>query len=345
MENKTTNGVQYESFAKGLQTELAEAVASRPRAVVPELFTGKVITDANGNSEVITQNTALNIWMQLRLDGYIDNANALTDHYYADKASDSLHVFDEVADYRDSVIQILDSVYNAAAMQPENARSNNVELALDRRKLDSAEFKALWKRINRKSYYVVDFDTKELIRNSIRVLNQKLRISKIFFKVTTGSMDSISSKDSLQAGEAFKRTDMSVYDERHKIGVNRGVKYDLIGKLVEETGLTRKAIVEIMTGIEKVVFDQVHDNPEEFILNAAELINVQKATAIIQHITYDVLDDEYKTDIFTDATIKGKLGVNAIKTDSICMIMWCMIPTLKKLSQKTWMSVVTSQYM
>ena len=45
------------------------------------------------------------------------------------------------------------------------------------------------------------------------------------------------------------------------------------------------------------------------------IINDEKATAIIQHITYDLLDDEYKTDIFTDATIKGKLGVNAIKTN------------------------------
>ncbi len=304
----------YESFARGLQTELAEAVANRPRAVVPELFMGKVITDANGNSEVITADLANEIWLNLRMDGYIDRAGALTDHYYEDKSNGNVHVIDEVADYRDSVVQILDSVYSAAAMQPENARSNNVELELDRKKLDSAEFRALWKRINRKSFYVVDFDTKELIRNSIQALNQKLRIPKIFFKVTTGTMESISSKESLVAGEAFKKTGTSTHNEHHKIAVSRGVKYDLIGKLVEETGLTRKAIVEIMTGIDKEVFDQVHDNPEEFILKAAELINDQKATAIIQHITYDVLDDEYQTDIFTDSTIKGKLGTNAIKT-------------------------------
>ena len=42
-------------------------------------------------------------------------------------------------------------------------------------------------------------------------------------------------------------------------------------------------------------------------------INDEKATAIIEHITYDVLDEKYGTDIFTDPTIKGKLGVNAMK--------------------------------
>ena len=305
----------YESFARGLQTELAEAVANRPRAVTPELFANRVMTDANGNSEVITQNTALEIWMNLRMDGYIDRDNALTDKFYTDRANGNVHVIEEVADYGDSIIQILDSVYNAAAMQPENARSNNVELSVNRDKLEMAEFKALWKRINKKSYYVVDFDTNELVRNSIQALNLKLRIPKIFFRVTTGTMDSISSRESLQSGEAFTKTSSSVHDEHTSIAANRSVKYDLIGKLVDATGLTRKAIVEILTGIEKDVFDQFANNPEDFILKAAELINDQKATAIIQHITYDLLDEEYKTDIFTDATIKGKLGVNAIRAN------------------------------
>ena len=305
----------YESFARGLQTELAEAVASRPRAVTPELFTGKTITDAAGNADVITANTALNLWFHLRQKGYIDEKNSLTDTYYADQSNGSVSLPESVGDFRESVLQILNSVYNSAAMQPENARSNNVELSVNRDKLEMAEFKALWKRINKKSYYVVDFDTDELVRNSVQVLNLKLQIPKIFFRVTTGTMDSISSRESLQSGEAFTKTSSSVHDEHTKIAVNRSVKYDLIGKLVDATGLTRKAIVEILTGIEKDVFDQFGNNPEEFILKAAELINDQKATAIIQHITYDLLDDEYKTDIFTDATIKGKLGVNAIKTN------------------------------
>lgn len=34
---------------------------------------------------------------------------------------------------------------------------------------------------------------------------------------------------------------------------------------------------------------------------------------IIQHITYNVLDERYTTDIFTEPTIKGKLDVNARK--------------------------------
>ncbi len=301
----------YDTFAKGLQTELAEAVADRPRAVTVELFVGKVIQDEHGNEQVIDRDTAMAIHYDLIASGYIDRKGALTDKYYQDKANGEIQVAEEVADSADSIISIIDSIYDARAMQPENARSNNVELQVDADKLAMPEFKALWSRINARSVYVVDFDTDELVRNAIDALDRKLRVSTIFFQVVSGSMDNIGSKEELEEGGAFQKDKSSSYNV--DIAANSNVKYDLVGKLVDETGLTRKAIIAILRGIQPVVFNQFKDNPEEFIVKAAALINDEKATAIIQHITYDVLDDHYGTDIFTDPTIKGKLGVNAMK--------------------------------
>ena len=97
--------------------------------------------------------------------------------------------------------------------------------------------------------------------------------------------------------------------------VSNSVTYDLVGKLIEATGLTRKDIVRILTGIEESVFEQFKYNPEEFIIKAGNLINEQKATAIIEHITYNMVDEKYDTDIFTEPTIKGKLGTNAMKAN------------------------------
>ena len=305
----------YDSFAKGLQSELAEAVADRPRAVTADLFVGKVIKDTKGNEQVVDADTAQAIHYDMIVNGYIDRKGVLTDKYYADKANDELKVAEEVQDSAADVIAIVDSIYDSRAMQPENARSNNVELQVNPDKLAMPEFKALWKRINAKSVYVVDFDTDELVRKAIASLDGHLRVSKIFFKVETGRMDEIKNKDALLSGASFVKEESASYGTDTKISVNHGVKYDLIGKLVDETGLTRKAIIEILKGIQKSVFDQFKDNPEEFIIKAATLINDEKATAIIQHITYDVLDEHYDTDVFTDPTIKGKLGVNAMKAN------------------------------
>ena len=303
----------YDSFAKGLQTELAEAVANRPVAVTADLFKGKIISDVNGNEQVVDSKAAQAIYFDMVVNGYVDKNGALTDKYYADKANNAVRVAKEVADCADAVLSIIDSIYDSRAMQPENARDKNVELQIDPEKLAMPEFKALWQRISPKSVYVVDFDTKELVEKAISSLNRNLRVSKIFFKVETGEMNEIKSKDTLLEGEAFAKSKSSTYDAARHIHANSSVKYDLIGKLVGETGLTRKAVVEILTGIEKVIFDQFKDNPEEFIIKAADLINDEKATAIIQHITYNMLEERYDTDIFTEPTIKGKLGKNAMK--------------------------------
>lgn len=303
----------YDSFAKGLQTELAEAVANRPVAVTAELFKGKVISDVHGNEQVVDGETAQAIYFDMVVNGYVDKKGALTDKYYADKANNAVKVAEEVADCADAVLSIVDSIYDSRAMQPENARDKNVELQVDPEKLAMPEFKALWQRISPKSVYVVDFDTEELVEKAISSLNRNLRVSKIFFKVELGTMNEIQSKEALLEGTSFVKEKSGTYNTASRIHASGSVKYDLVGKLVAETGLTRKAVVEILTGIEKSVFDQFKDNPEEFIIKAADLINDEKATAIIQHITYNMLDERYDTDIFTEPSIKGKLGTNAMK--------------------------------
>ena len=303
----------YDTFAKGLQTEMADAVADRPRAVTADLFIGKVVKDDQGNEQVVDSNTAHAIFYDMIINGYVDKKGTLTDKYYEDKANGEIKVAEEVGDSVAAVIEIVDSIYDPRSMQPENARSNNVELQVDEEKLARPEFKALWNKINAKSMYVVDFDTDELVRKSIASLDAKLRVSKIYFKVETGTMGQIKSKEELASGASLVKEQSGSYGIA--VTANSNVKYDLIGKLVDETGLTRKAIIQILQGIQPYVFDQFKDNPEEFILKAAALINDQKATAIIEHITYDVLDEYYGTDVFTDPTIKGKLGVNAMKAN------------------------------
>ncbi|MGI5838093.1 MAG: type III restriction-modification system endonuclease [bacterium] len=299
----------YDSFAKGLQTELAEAVVDRPRQVTADLFKNKVIVDANGTEQVVDNDLAQSIYEGLIISGYVKKG-ILTDKYYEDKKNGTIEVAEEAADCRDAVVAILDSVYDSRAIQLENARKNNVELRLDKSKLGLPEFRNLWARINAKSVYVVEFDQAELIKKAVSALNRELRVSKIFFKVETGAMTDIQSREQLVSGAAFAKERNEVY--KVPASANSAVKYDLIGKVVAETGLTRKAIVSILRGIERNVFAQFADNPEEFIIKAAQIINEQKATVIIQHITYNKLDAVYDTTIFTEPTLKGQLGVNAM---------------------------------
>lgn len=299
----------YDSFAKGLQTEIADAVADRPRKVDAGLFKNKVIKDSSGNEQVVDGDLAQSIYEGFITSGYV-RKGVLTEKYYEDKNNGCIEIADEAADCKDDVVAILDSIYDSRAMQPEDARKNNVELQLDKNKLNSKEFQALWSKINTKSVYVVDFDEAELIRKAVNALDRSLRVSQIYFKVEYGAMNDIESKEQLRSGSAMLSEEITTHSVRSV--VSNTVKYDLIGKIVSETGLTRAAVVKILRGINKDVFDQFSNNPEEFIIGASKIINEQKATIIINHITYNKLDSVYDATIFTEPTIKGQLGVNAM---------------------------------
>ena len=306
----------YTEYTKSLQAELAESIVYRPKSVTAELFVNKTLKNENGETLVIDKETANSIYLDLFSNKYIDKKGIFTQKYHDDKANNKLALADEVKDYADDVIKILESVYDPSAYQPEDSRKNNVTLKIDRDKLAMPEFKALWAKINSKSAYVVDFDGKELVKKSIEALNRELIVSKVFYRVDWGTLNEITSKEDLNAGILMAKEEIGHYDSKRLLEANKNVKYDLVGKIVELTKLTRKDVVEILKGLQTGVFNQFKNNPEEFINTASRIINEQKAIAVIEHITYNMLDEKYDTDIFTDHEIKGKLNVNAIKTSN-----------------------------
>lgn len=304
----------YDAFAKGLQTELAEVVTDRPKKVTADLFNGKFIQNADGNNEIITEELANIIYEELVTNGYVKRGE-LTDKYYEDKKAGTLVLPEEIKDCSDSIIRILDMIYDVKGMMPEDARKNDIDVKINQETLNKKEFQALWKKINVKSIYAVDFEGQELIEKSVRALNKDLRVPKIVVNITTGTMNAIKSKQDLFDGTAFETKANATKTEKIT-SVGTSIKYDLVGKMVNETGLTRATIIKILQGIEKIVFDQFKSNPEEFIIKACNLINEQKATLIVQHISYTKIDDNdvYDTSIFTEPTLKGKFGINVIAT-------------------------------
>ena len=305
----------YDAFAKGLQTELAEVITDRPKKVTADLFKDKFIQDANGNNEIITSDMAGKIYFNMVKNDYVNENGELTDKYYEDKKADNLILPEEFKESKESIVRILDMIYDTKGMQPEDARKNDVDIKVNTEALNKKEFQELWKKINVKSIYAVDFEGQELIKKAIDALNSKLKVSKMVVNITTGTMKNINSKQDLFDGLAFETKPDATKTEKIS-SVATSIKYDLIGKLVDETGLTRQTIVKILQGMEKAIFDQFKSNPEEFIIKTANLINEQKATLIIQHIAYSKIDGDnvYDTSIFTEPTLKGKFGINAMAT-------------------------------
>ena len=275
-----------------------------------QLFLDFVVTNAQGEQKKLSEDDAQELTFTLRMKGYITKDGQLTPKYHQDKQEGILD-FGEYDEYKKDVERKLETVFNPDAVKPENGRKVR-EAKFDSQKFERKEFQELWRRINHQTYYTVDFKTDELISKAVIQLDNHLKVSDIQLRMVTGTLDRIGSKQQLEQGTAMNITDSQTLSVHEEIG--QEVKYDLIGKLVENTGLTRKAVVTILKKIRPSTFNQFKTNPEEFIIKASNIINECKAIAVIEHVKYHKLDKQFESDIFSNTTLKGKLGVNALES-------------------------------
>lgn len=302
----------YSNFASKLQTEIAEAVGDRPIKVTPSLFEGLLVTNARGEQKELDALESCFLFAALAGNGYVNKQGQLTQKYHDDKKQLKLDFGEDYNEYKADIEKRLDAVFNPDSVKPENARQTK-EAHFDQKKFSSKQFQDMWKKINQQTYYTVDFKTDELIEKAVAALDHHLVVSEIRIEVVEGTLgDEIKNKEKLQQGEAMKISGTHTQNVRELIGSR--VKYDLIGKLVENTGLTRRAIVTILQKISPRTFLQFQCNPEEFIIKAGNIINECKAIAVIEHVKYHKLNQEFDSDIFSASALKGRLGVNAMES-------------------------------
>lgn len=302
----------YDSFARQLQEEMAEAVADRPRIVEPDLFAGKTFIDAEGKSVTISPDNARKIYNHLIRNNLVDDNGTLTDQYYSTIQTGTLPLPEDLKQFSTSVQTVLGTVYSPQAFKPEDAGRNPIIPKMKTEKLEMKEFKALWDKINKKTAYLVQFNSEELLKKSIASLNEHLKVQKVAVTIEKGvQIGHILDKKALCMGEGFEKNSSETIQV--DVHANSGVRYDLIGKIGDATKLTRRDIAHILKEMKPEVFSQFSNNPEDFIIKASRLINEQKATVIVEHIEYHLLKEEYDTKIFTDHGLKrGNLGDNAI---------------------------------
>ena len=300
----------YKDFSEALQKELAESITSRALLVNADLFIGKTIVKANGEKQTLSSSQAATIMEELISAGYVKKQK-LTDKYFEEKKSSAL-MLDEWQGEQEAIFKILDKVFDPEVLKVDNGRGKKTAI-FQKERFDKKEFQDLWTRINSKTYYEVDFETEELINRAVHGLNSSLHVTEIHIAITTGSLANIKSKEELEAGRAMqvnKKQDIKVNE-----AVASGVRYDLLGELVQRTGLKRSTIAAILHRIKGETFGMYRKNPEEFIIRAGNIINEQKAISVIEHITYHKMEQHYEGNIFSEQELRGRIGIDAIQSE------------------------------
>ena len=305
----------YEDFVKGLQTELKENLYERPTKASKEFFNGKKVI-VGGVETAITAQQAHTIYRYLIKNDYIDDNDKPNDNYKnAAREGTLVPLPDEVAHMREVVHNLVRSTYDTDALKDmiSNGNQSKVQDNKLNENFKKKEFQALWNLINHKYAYTVDFDSEELIKNAIKAIDSSLYVTELTYTVSTGEQKGEIDADEIKNGVSFRTA--KTRTETLRTAASDTITYDLLGKIVSNTLLTRKTVAKILCGIEPIKFIMYQKNPEEFISKVSKLINEQKASLIVDHITYNLIDGTFDSDIFAEskAVTEYKLAYKAEK--------------------------------
>lgn len=291
----------YRNFVDELQKSFEETLRNRPRAASIDYFEGKTII-VDGADEKITPQQATMIYQYLVTSKYVsdDGSNRVTDAYRADLENKALKPLPEsLAPMEEGIHKLIQSVFNDKILEDMVDDGNRVKI-LDNDFNDNfykKEFQTLWSHINHKYAYTASFDSEELIEKAIRAIDDELYVSQLQYTLSVSEQKDALSGKSVQEGDVFMASKSTTVNLNYTGGSQ--IKYDLIGKIARATVLTRKTVVRILKGIQPHKFAMYRDNPEEFISKVSRLIEEQKASMIVEHISYDEIEGDYDTAIFT----------------------------------------------
>ena len=287
----------YKDFVANLQREISDSLSARPRKADEAYFTGKVITTETGTLE-ITPVMAKQIYKYLLKNDYTDDAtDQVAETYHRAKADGTLAALPpELAPHAEQIFALIDSVFSESQL-PDVGDDRKPKTNPLNANFEKKEFKALWDRINQKAVYRVEFESNELIQNCIRTLEKELRVTPLQYTIQGGEQVSQATYDQVKAGQSFEVRETAT--EEYNASIHTMVTYDLLGKIAENTQLTRKTIADILSNVQPAVFKQFKQNPEHFIAEGSRLINEQKATIIIERLSYDNIAETHDIDIFT----------------------------------------------
>ena len=304
----------YEDFVKGLQTEIRENLYERPSRASKEFFAGKKIV-VNGEETVITSQQATAIYRYLLKNDYIDDSDKPTDAYKNDAAEGKLAPLPiDLEPMTEIVHRLIRSVYDADALADmiEDAHQSKVQDNRLNENFNKKEFQNLWKLINHKYAYTVQFDSSELIANAVKAIDDNLYVTALTYTVSTGEQKEQIDSDEIKNGVAFKTA--KTRTEVIRTAAGDTIKYDLLGKVAAATSLTRRTVAEILKSIRADKFACYKNNPEEFINKVAKLINEQKASIIVERVSYNQIDGTFDSSIFAESKATGEFK-NAFKAE------------------------------
>ncbi|WGK65672.1 type III restriction-modification system endonuclease [Croceiramulus getboli] len=296
----------YVDFVDNLQKEIEADTGIKFGVLETHSFNNIVMSIDGDEVEYLGQEKSEQLYDYLILKGYIDTRGKVQDLLRIAIKDDAVELPEEFAENEHVENQILSNLKAAAGKLQIKNQDDKKKVRVNKRVLNSPEFKELWERVKYKTTFSVDFDSDSLVKECIRALDDRL-------KITRGKLHYTKVKVAMSIGGLQANEDPTTYSENVKDEVQ--VLPDIVGYLQNETQLTRKSIVKILTGTNKLGYFKI--NPQKFIEGCIDIINEQMRLHIIDGIQYKKIGDSeyYSQELFENEELFGYLKSNLSESE------------------------------
>lgn len=261
----------YQQFARSLQNEY-KAAGVEIGAVRVNEFAKIAARDAEGNvtDDALGYAKSNEIFDHLAQNGFITDGK-VTSKFLPDTVGFTLALPEYLKDYE---LEIIDAVRKASLERYVKPKSNRQVRTLNKAIYLTPEFEEFWEAISRKTTYRVTVAREDLIASSVKAMKDAPKIDPLRIQVTRAGVKV------LRGGA--KGSELSTRSAELKGSYDLP---DIITELQEATSLTRKTIVDILIGSERL--GEFIGNPNDFIAMAKRALTTELAKIVVEGIQYE----------------------------------------------------------
>lgn len=263
----------YTEFATSLQNEYKKS-GVKIGFVRKEEFAK--ISIHGSDTEILGSDRSAEIWSELRERNMIDDDGKVLPNFDPNRYGFTLFLSDKFKPYE---TEIISAVRDCKLDKFIKDKAKRVQREFNKEVLYSPELEDLWRKISRKTTYRVEFDRGQVVMTAIARIKEEPAIPKLRISIEKNRIELLRGGVHKEAQTGERTTDLAG-------------NYDLpniVKELQEATSLTRRTIVDILLGS-----DRLHEfahNPNDFIQMVKRCLKEVLSKIVIDGIEYEKLDE------------------------------------------------------
>ncbi len=262
----------YQQFAKNLQSDYEKAGVEIGRIRVQEFSRIVLFEDdqAEYETEYFGWERSKELYEFLDQQGFIKDGK-ITAKYQPDQESFSLGLPGFFSPYEDTVVEYIG---RSSMERYVKAASKRQPRRLNKELFDDPVFEEFWRAISRKTTYRVAVDRDDLIKDAVKQISESPAIDPLRIQITKAGVKIL--RGGAKASETSTRS--------AELKGNYDLP-DIITELQDATSLTRKTIIDILVGSERLA--EFIGNPNDFIQMVKRNVQNVLAEIVIKGIQYE----------------------------------------------------------